>query len=418
MVGELTRTIKGDLEENFAQVWVEGEVSNVARPASGHVYLTLKDEEAPLRAVVYRGVALRLRYDLRDGMHVIVRGRVIVYVPRGEYQLAVEEVQPKGIGPLELAFRQLKEKLSGRGFFDARRKKPLPAFPKRVALVTSPTGSAVRDLLETLTGRWPGLEVWVCPVRVQGEGAAAEIAAMLGALNRLAEPKCPDPLDVVILGRGGGSLENLWPFNEEAVAQAVFASRIPVVTGIGHEDDLTIADLVADERALTPTAAAVRVVPDQAEILDALAEYENRLRSLLRRSLEATRARLDDLADRPCFRRPLERIRDEERGLDEWADRLQRAVRQRLLDGRQRLDNNAARLEALSPLKVLARGYSLTRRVEDLSVVRSVRQVRPGDWVVTQVPDGRVISRIETAISDPESGNGMPEPAADTCGQS
>src|SRR5262245_1503870 len=239
-VGELTRAVKELLEDAHPCVWVEGEVSNLARPTSGHIYLTLKDEEAPLRAVVYRGVALRLRFDLRDGMKVLARGRLTVYVPRGEYQLLVEEVQPKGIGPLELAFRQLKEKLSVLGYFEPRRKKKLPHYPRRVALVTSPTGSAVRDMLEILGRRWPAAEVWVCPVRVQGEGAAQEIAAALRLLNRVGPPEAPPGrrIDVVIVGRGGGSLEDLWPFNEEPVADALFASRIPVVSGVGHEDDL------------------------------------------------------------------------------------------------------------------------------------------------------------------------------------
>jgi exodeoxyribonuclease VII large subunit len=409
-VGELTRAIKDALEEDFAQVWVEGEVSNLARPASGHVYLTLKDEEAPLRAVVYRGIALRMRFDLRDGMRVIARGRLTLYVPRGDYQLQIEEVQPKGVGPLELTFRQLKEKLSARGFFDPRRKKPLPQIPQRVCLVTSGTGSAVRDMLEVLGRRWPALEVWVCPVRVQGEGAAAEIAAAITLLNRLAGPGSAKPIDVLLVGRGGGSLEDLWPFNEEVVAQAIFASDIPVVTGIGHEDDLTIADMVADVRALTPTEAAERVAPNQAEVLEWLSGLESRLRVLLLRTVELARTRLDNLARRPCFRNPLERIREEERRLDEWGGRLLRALRQRLETARRRLEGEAARLEALSPLKVLGRGYSLTRRVDDLSVVRSAGQVRAGDWVVTLVHDGRIISRVET-VDRPEvrEGDGLGE---------
>jgi exodeoxyribonuclease VII large subunit len=407
-VGELTRAIKGTLEEDLSPVWVEGEVSNLSRPSSGHVYLTLKDDEAPLRAVVYRGVALRMKFDLRDGMRVIARGRLSVFVPRGEYQLQVEEVQPKGIGPLELAFRQLKEKLSAKGYFDPRRKKPLPRFPRRVVLVTSPTGSAVRDMLEVLLGRWPALEVWVCPVRVQGEGAAAEIASAIDVLNRFGGPHGAHPLDVLILGRGGGSLEDLWPFNEECVAQAIFASRIPVVSGVGHEDDLTIADLVADCRGLTPSEAAMRVAPSRAEVLEWLAGLEARCRALLLKNLELARARLDDLARRPCFRRPLERLRDEERRLDDWGERLQRAVRQRLERAQQRLEAEAGRLEGLSPLKVLRRGYTLTRKLEDLTVIRGVEEVRPGDWVVTQVQDGRIVSRVEVvtpseAISDQQS---------------
>ena len=396
-VGELTRAIKGKLEESYASVWVEGEVSNLAKPSSGHVYLTLKDDEASLKAVLYRGIALRMKFDLRDGLRVIARGRLSVFVPRGEYQLLIEEVQPKGIGPLELAFRQLKEKLSLKGYFEPARKKKLPRIPRRVVLVTSPTGSAVRDMLQVLSRRWPAAEVCVCPVRVQGEGAALEISAALGLLNRVGGPGSALPIDVLIVGRGGGSLEDLWPFNEEVVAQAIVASRIPVVTGIGHEDDLTIADMVADCRALTPSEAAERVVPDAAEVLKWLTGLEGRCRALLLRRLEMARKGLDDLAGRPCFRRPLERLRDEERRLDDWGERLGRAVRRRLQESKQRLAAQAAQLESLSPLNVLARGYSLTRREGDRAVVRDPEQVRPGERIVTRVHKGRIVSRVEEA---------------------
>ncbi len=395
-IGELTRAVRGLLESAFTPVWVEGEVSNLARPASGHVYLTLKDDTAPLKAVVYRGVALRMRFDLRDGLRVIARGRLSVYEPRGEYQLQIEEIQPKGIGPLELAFRQLKEKLSVLGLFEPRRKRPLPRFPRRVALLTSPTGSAVRDVLEILSRRWPSAEVWVCPVRVQGDGAAAEIAEGLRRLNAVGPPDAPPGrrIDVVIVARGGGSLEDLWPFNEEAVAHAIFRSRIPVVSGVGHEDDLTIADLVADVRALTPSEAAERVVPDRAEVLGWLGELEGRLRTLLLRGVQSARERLADLADRRCFRAPLDRLREEERRLDERGERLARAARQWLAARRERLGSLAGRLEALSPLNVLARGYSVTRN-EIGAVVRDAEQVRPGERVVVRLQRGRVVGRVE-----------------------
>lgn len=393
-VGELTCAIKDLLEREHPSVYVQGEVSNLARPSSGHLYLTLKDEDSPLRAVVYRGVALRLRYDLRDGLDVIVRGRLTVYTPRGEYQLLVEEIHPRGIGPLELAFRQLKEKLSVAGYFDPRRKKPIPRIPRRIALVTSPTGSAVRDVLEILARRWPAAEVWVYPVRVQGDDAAPAIVAALGHLDQVSQ-RGETPIDVIVLARGGGSIEDLWPFNEEIVAHALFRSRIPIVTGIGHEDDLTIADLVADKRALTPSEAAEHVVPDRMELLEALTSTEARLRTLLLRQLERARTHLEQLADRPCLRRPLERIRAEEQNLDELGERLRRALARRLERVRLRLESNAGRLEGLSPLKVLGRGYSLTRRLDDLSVIRSPDQVERGDWILTQVHAGRIISQVE-----------------------
>jgi exodeoxyribonuclease VII large subunit len=387
------------IEEAYSQVWVEGEVSNLARPSSGHLYLTLKDEEAPLRAVIYRGVALRLRFDLRDGMGVIARGRLILYTPRGEYQLQVEEVQPKGIGPLELAFRQLREKLFERGYFDRGRKKPLPRIPRRVVLVTSPTGSAVRDMLEVLSRRWPAVEVWVCPVRVQGEGAALEIATAIGRINEISRFG-GSAVDVLLVGRGGGSLEDLWPFNEEVVADAIYRSAIPVVTGVGHEDDLTIADLVADLRALTPTEAAERVVPNRAEVLEWLSGLAARLRAFLLRRVELARSRLEDLAGRRCFRLPLDRVRDEERVLDDWSERLRRAVQQCLHQARQRVEGQAARLESLSPLNVLARGYSLTRKEAGQTLLTDPEQVRPGDRIVTRLHRGQVVSRVEEVSGD------------------
>jgi exodeoxyribonuclease VII large subunit len=395
-VGELTRAVKSLLEDNLGIVWVEGEVSNLARPTSGHIYLTLKDNEALLRAALYRTVAMRLRFDVRDGMRVIVKGRLTVFAPRGEYQLQIEELQPKGIGPLELAFRQLKEKLSVRGYFERGRKKPLPRIPRRVGLISSATGSAVRDVLETLSRRWPAAEVWVRPVLVQGDGAAEAIAAALDLFNRIGGPDAPpmQRLDLLILARGGGSLEDLWPFNEEIVAEAIYRSRIPVVSGVGHEDDLTIADLVADARALTPTDAAMRVVPDGSKVLEWLSDLDGRLRGLLLRRLELARGKLDALANRRCFRAPVERIRNEERCLDDWGERIQRAIQQQLDKTKQRLEASAARLESLSPLNVLARGYSLTRRMDGV-VVRKPEDVAPGELLVTRVHGGQIASRVE-----------------------
>jgi exodeoxyribonuclease VII large subunit len=413
-VSELTQEVKGLLEDGFPSVWVAGEVSNLARPSSGHLYMTLKDGQAQLRAVMWRGVALRLRFDLRDGQEVIVRGRLSVYPPRGEYQLVIEELQPKGIGAQELALRQLKEKLFRLGYFTPERKKPLPRFPARVALVTSPSGAAVRDMLETLSRRWPAVEVWVCPVPVQGEGAAEKIAEMIRLLNQLRQiedpgSRTPQPnlalfeerdqqprfwMDVIIIGRGGGSMEDLWEFNKECIARAIYESAIPVVSAVGHETDWTIADGVADFRALTPTHAATQVVADRLEVLQGLRDTDNRLRDLLLQRLDLARRRLDDLGQRRAFRLPLERIRDQERRLDEWAERLGRAVRQRLGVARERLQAQAARLETLSPLNVLGRGYSLTRRQTDQAVVRSPDQVRPGDQLVTLVQHGRITSLV------------------------
>jgi exodeoxyribonuclease VII large subunit len=388
-VAELTREVKDLLEEGFSSVWVAGEVSNLARPNSGHVYLALKDGDAQLRAVIWRGIALRLRFDPHDGLEVIVRGRMTVYPPRGDYQLVIEELHPKGVGARDLALRQLRQKLLERGWFDPKRKKPLPRFPRRIALVTSPTGAAVRDMLEILGRRWSGAEVWVCPVRVQGDGAAAEIAAAVRRVNRVGG------VDVMIVGRGGGSAEDLWAFNEEIVADAIHESRIPVVSAVGHEIDVTIADLVADRRALTPSEAAELVAPSRDELVEGLRGLETRLRDLMSAQLRQAWQRWEDLAERPALRRPRERVHELERRLDEWDERLTRALRQRLESARQTVEATAARLESLSPLNVLSRGYSLTRTETEHVVVRNAEQVRPGDRLETIVQHGRIYSRVE-----------------------
>jgi exodeoxyribonuclease VII large subunit len=392
-VGEITRQIKGVVEGAFPNVWVSGEVSNLSRPQSGHVYLTLKDSEATLKAVMYRGIALRVKFELRDGLEVVARGRLSLYAPQGQYQLAIEELQPRGIGALELAFQQLKEKLHGKGYFDRSRKKPLPRFPRRVVLVTSPTGAAVRDMVEILGRRWPSVEVWVCPVPVQGDGAGLKIAEAIGRLNRIRG------IDVLIVGRGGGSLEDLWAFNEECVAQAIFVSRIPVVSAVGHETDTTIADFVADVRAATPSEAAERVVPSREEEIDRLLGLGTALRSLLFQQVQRGRQRLDDLCQRRALRRPLETLRDKERKLDEMGERLRRALKQRLVLAEQKIKAVAGRLEALSPLNVLSRGYSLTRTA-DRTIIHSPNQVRPGDVLETWVEQGRILSRVEPDVEE------------------
>jgi exodeoxyribonuclease VII large subunit len=388
-VSELTRQIKVLLEDGFASIWVSGEVANLARPSSGHLYLTLKDSHAQIRAVMWRSTAQRLRFELREGLQVIVRGNLNVYPPRGDYQLIIDELHPKGMGAQDLALRQLKEKLARFGFFARERKRPVPAFPANIAMVTSPSGAAIRDMLEILGRRWPAAQIWICPVRVQGPGAAEEIAAAIDIVNHISA------IDVVILGRGGGSSEDLAAFNREIVARAIFHSRLPVVSAVGHETDVTIADLVADKRALTPSEAAELVSPDRTQLLRGLKACAGRMRDLLAGRLEAARVRWQDLIARRVFAKPLERIRESERRLDDVEGRLHRAIRQRLGQAKHLADACSGRLDTLSPLNVLARGYSLTRRESDQNVVRRADEVRPGDRIVTRVSDGRIVSMVE-----------------------
>src|SRR5271165_821520 len=301
-VWQLTAKIKDLLEVSFGSIWVTGEISNLARPQSGHCYLTLKDDQAQIPCVLWRSAAARVRFDLQDGLEVICCGRIDVYAPRGVYQLIIESIEPKGIGALELALRQLREKLAREGLFDARRKRPLPPFVRRIAVVTSPTGAAIRDFLQVLGRRWRGADVIVVPTRVQGDGAAAEIAAAIATANRL-----PLAIDCLVVTRGGGSLEDLWAFNEEAVVRAIHASRIPVISAIGHEIDVTLADLVADVRALTPSEAGELVAPAAEDLLARFRQTEARLAAALRSRLAAARSRLDSVASHRAFRRPLER---------------------------------------------------------------------------------------------------------------
>lgn len=389
-VSELTGEIKDLIEGNLPEVWVSGEVSSCLRANSGHIYFTLKDEGAQLSAVVWRNTASRFRFELHDGLQVVVNGSVEVYAPRGSYQVIVRQLIPQGVGALELAFRQMHAKLEAEGLFNPARKRPIPRFPKRIALVTSPTGAAVRDMIQVITRRWQAADIIIVPVKVQGDGAAQEIATALRNVHRLSE------VDVVICGRGGGSLEDLWAFNEEVVARAIAACRLPVISAVGHEIDVTIADLVADVRALTPSEAGERVVPDHTEVTRALDNLRQRLVSGLKNRAVKARLQLDGLASRRVIARPFQRVHDEFTRLDELDVRLRRAVRQRAVSAKQQLDMAAATLDALSPLKVLGRGYSITRRAESGGLVTASDQLAIGDRITTILAAGQLTSRVES----------------------
>jgi exodeoxyribonuclease VII large subunit len=389
-VSQFTAMVKDLLEGAFPAVCVVGEISNFSRPSSGHCYFTLKDEGAQLRAVVWRNAAQRLRFDLQDGLEVICHGALDLYAPRGSYQLVIDQVQPKGMGALELALRKLREKLAAEGLFDPGRKRPLPKFPRRIGLVTSPTGAAVRDFLQVLKRRWLGTDVLIAPVRVQGDGAAEEIAAAIRQLN-----SAHADIDVLVVARGGGSLEDLWAFNEEIVVRAIHASRIPVVSAVGHEIDVTLSDLVADVRALTPSEAAERVVPSGEELKQTLQQHAQRLLTQLRTRATTARLRLEGVAARRAFRRPFAMLQEAEQRLDELETRSNRAMRQKLADGRLHITAAAARLESLSPLGVLGRGYSLTFREANGELVREASNLRPGDRIRTRFGRGEAISRVE-----------------------
>lgn len=393
-VGELSAMLQGVVEQCFPRVWVAGEVSNCTRAGSGHIYFTLKDDSAQLKAVMWRSAAARLRFDLRDGLDVIASGPIEVYPPRGQYQLVANQVVPQGVGALELALRQLQQKLQAEGLFDPDRKRPLPRFPRKVALITSPTGAAVRDMIQVLTRRWKLADIVLLPVLVQGDGAAEQIAAALRTVGRI------PGVDVVITGRGGGSLEDLWAFNEEIVARAIAACPIPVVSAVGHEIDVTIADLVADRRALTPSEAAELVVPHADDVRIELDGLSHRLRTVLSQRARQARVQLDALAARRGFAKPLDRIHERATQLDELESRLRRSMTVALDRARGDCAAAAARLDALSPLGVLGRGYSLTKVWPAGDLVRSASQVQPGDRLSTLLPDGEVHSTVTAVLSD------------------
>jgi exodeoxyribonuclease VII large subunit len=394
-VAQLTEGIKETLADSFTGVWVSGELCEVSRPGSGHVYLSLKDETAQIRGVIWRSAASRLGFEPREGQQVVCCGDVDVYPPRGSYQLIIRQMEPLGVGALQLAFQQLKERLTLEGLFDPRWKKPIPAFPRRIAFVTSPTGAAVRDFLQVASRRWRGIQLLVIPAKVQGEGAADDIVRGIEAAHRL-----PEPPDVLVVGRGGGSIEDLWCFNEEKVVRAIFAAKIPVVSAVGHEIDVTLSDLVADVRALTPSEAAERLVPSVDDLKAGLRDRGQRLANALRSRAIAARQRLDAIACRRVFRRPFDLVQLRSQRLDELSERTRRAMRQRVEHTRHQTASLAARLESLSPLGVLSRGYSVTLRAETGEVVRDADTLTPGELLKTKLARGEVLSRVEGTRSE------------------
>ena len=388
-VTRLTEMIKGTLESSFSAVWVEGEISDLARPRSGHIYLTLKDNQSQIRGVIWRSVAERLRFDLEDGQAVICFGGIDVYAARGSYQITIKKVEPQGVGALQLAFEQLQKRLFAEGLFDPNRKRELPRFPRRIGFVTSPTSAAVRDFLEVAKRRWPGVEILIIPAIVQGQVAKKSIVEGIIAANAVTPS-----LDVLVVGRGGGSLEDLWCFNEELVVRAIAASSIPTVSAVGHEIDVTLSDLVADVRALTPSAAAEIVIPDSRQWLGYLSQLEQRLKRPLVARAELMRSRIDALAKRPVLRNPLDQIHNLSRRLDELDARARRAILSELEQAKGRTQQAAATLEALSPLATLPPGYSVTFRAGDRQILRRIDQVSVGDELSTQLNDGIVTSQV------------------------
>jgi len=363
------------LEEAFPAVWVEGEISNFKLYPSGHRYFSLKDEEALLRCTIWRSAGQYLNFEPEDGIKVHAFGNLTVYEKQGQYQLNVLKLLPIGRGELEIAFQKLKERLFKEGLFDEAHKKPIPEFPQNIGLVTSPTGAAIQDMLKVLQRRFPPADLYLYPARVQGEGAKEEIADGVRAFNEWGG------VDVIILGRGGGSLEDLWAFNEEEVARAIYASRIPVVSAVGHEIDITIADFVSDMRAPTPSAAAEMVVPDKAELDGLIKDRRQRIAGLFAHQLAQAQTRLDAVLGSYGLKRPVDLVNQKSQFLDEMSRRTQLALENQLGKMRLELKSAADRLATLSPQSALARGYSIVRRQTDKKVVREYKDVKAGESV-------------------------------------
>lgn len=435
-VSELTQRIKGNLESGFRSVWVSGEISNFKHHGSGHMYLSLKDAGAQIRAVIWRSTNARFKFRPRDGMEVVARGAITVYDRRGDYQLVIQKLEPRGVGALQLAFEQLKQRLAAEGVFAQERKRPLPVLPRTIALVTSPSGAAVRDMIRVAVRRFPRVHLVVVPVLVQGEEAAPDVARGIELAGRATGA------DVILVGRGGGSLEDLWAFNTEIVARAILASPVPVVSAVGHEVDTTIADYAADLRAPTPSAAAEMAVPELAVIertlrrlevaltqrlVDRVSAARKRLRSggrllaarhpidwvrrhqqrldeltvRLRRPIEDVklwRSRFTDLARR--LRVPSERVERARERLADRAHRLDAAFRRRWREGRERTEIAAAKMHALSPLRILERGYSITTRSDETRPLVGVDELEPGTRISSRLRDGFVTSVVEDVSRD------------------
>lgn len=394
-VTELTRRLKRLLESHWAALWVEGELSNVKRHPSGHVYFTLKDEGAALKGVMFRSNANRLRFVPEDGQKLRVYGSLTVYEPQGSYQISAVKMEPLGVGDLEVAFRQMYERLEKEGLFAAARKRPLPPYPRTIGIVTSESGAAIRDLFSVLTRRAPHVDLVVRSVRVQGPGAAQDIA------NAIEEFDEWGGADLVIVGRGGGSLEDLWAFNEEVVARAIHASDTPIVSAVGHEIDTTIADFVADLRAPTPSAAAELVAPDRATVLDELQAVGNDLAWAITQFLRDRRERVKLAARSAAFGSPLEFYRRRSQDVDGLRTRLEGAMARSLDRRRLLLRSASGRLEALSPRAVLQRGYAIVQSTSG-TVVRRSDDVTIGERVGVLLREGELTCRVEEArAADP-----------------
>ena len=393
-VSEITGQVKGLLEENLPKCWVEGEISQYNHHSSGHRYFTLKDSASQLSAVMFKWKAGSLSFIPQQGMQVQVYGAISVYERGGKYQFYAEQIKPAGVGELAIAFEQLKNRLEAEGLFAESRKRPLPPYPRKIGVVTSPTGAAIRDIIQVLDRRAPDIAIVLCPAQVQGEGAAAEIAAAIASLNQL------DDIDALIVGRGGGAPEDLWPFNDESVARAIYQSPQPVISAVGHEIDYTIADYVADCRAPTPSAAAEMVARERSALRERVAEQQGRLLAEMERYLNSLAERLRHCDPSRLCARLDDRLQQQSLHLDERRQALSTAFDWFLHTRVEALANATTRLDDLSPLTSLARGFALVEHVANKHLVRDSNELQPGDKLQLRFRRGGAICRVEEKLDE------------------
>jgi len=387
-VVELTKRIKQNLEDEFVSIWVEGEVSNFVLHTSGHMYFTLKDSEAQIQCVMFRGNNRSLTFKMESGIHIITCGRVSVYEKRGNYQLYVEVIEPKGVGALQLAFEQRKKKLKEEGLFDESNKKKLPVFPQRIGIVTSPTGAAIRDILQIIDRRFRNVHLILNPVKVQGEDASQDIARAIDEFNDYGN------MDVLIVGRGGGSLEDLWAFNEEEVARAIYRSHIPIISAVGHEVDFTISDFVADLRAPTPSAAAELVVKEKGSWEDTVNELKETMHTAIATQISDYAEWLTTLKERYAFRQPQALIAEYYQRIDELCRHINKSLRLIIQEKESLFKQNISKLNALSPLAILGRGYSITYKKSDSTSLLDAALLKKGDVLRTKLHHGEIESEV------------------------
>ena len=434
-VSVLTEQIKGNLEENFSNVYVEGEISNFSKPSSGHIYATLKDKNAQISIVIFRSAVSKIRFQMKDGLEVIVKGQVTVYNQRGSYQIIVQSVEPKGVGSLQLAFEQLKQKLLEEGLFDTARKRPLPFMPQKIGVVTSLTGAAIKDFITGVRNRCPIVDIILIPVKVQGENSALEIAAAIQRFNHL------NNVDVIVVGRGGGSMEDLWSFNEEIVARSIFHSRIPVISAVGHEIDVSISDFVADAKAMTPTHAAILCVPDLAELKKTILDHHQKIKNNFISVYKSSKLKIKNYERVFTIESFERRFRNKQLHCDKLEMRLKDALKSTfnhyegrfsiaktkfnglqpqfskrlienrknivsqeqllisklnalILNKRKKLEYSARSLGLLSPLKTIDRGYSIAKSIKTDKLLRTINKVAVGDQIVNMISDGNIYSTV------------------------